>query len=70
MCQLRTYKTSVSEIRHTDLHVFLLSCAPEPVTSFSPLSRVCERSQVTVKCGLHTVVGNLQFSVGFPHKNS
>ena len=56
---------SVSQSRHSDVLVFLLSCAPGPPTPLSILVR--DSIRCSVKGVVHSVVPDLQFLGNFSH---
>ena len=60
-----TFEASVSQTRHSNELVLLLSCAPEPPTPLSILVRASMRS--SVKGVLHRIVPDLQFLGMFLH---
>ena len=56
---------SVSQTRHSNVLVFLLSCAPGPPTPLSILVR--DSLRCSVKGVVHSVVGDHQFLANFSH---
>ena len=58
-------EASVSQTRHSNVLVLLLSCAPGPPTPLSILVRACLRC--SVKGVVHSVVRDLQFLGNFSH---
>ena len=60
---MRTCEASVSQTRHSIVHVLLLSCAPGPPTHLSILVRA--RLRCSVKGVVHSVVRYLQFLGNF-----
>ena len=56
---MRTCEASVSQTRHSNVLVLLLSCAPGPPTPLSILVRVS--LHCSVKGVVHSVVRDLQF---------
>ena len=64
-CQLRTCEASVSQTRHSNVLLLLLSCAPGPPTPLSILVRA--RLLRSVKGVVHSVVPELQFLGNFSH---
>jgi hypothetical protein len=62
-CQLRTCGASVSQTRHSNVPVLLLSCAPGPRTHLSILVR--DSLCFSVKGLVHSVVQGLQFLNNF-----
>jgi hypothetical protein len=64
-CQLRTCEASVSQTKHSNVLVLLLSCAPGPPTPLSILVRAS--LHCSVKGVVHSIVRNLQFLGNFSH---
>ena len=62
---MRTCEASVSQTRHSNVLVLLLSCAPGPPTPLSILVRA--RLCCSEKGVGHSVVPDLQFLGNFPH---
>ena len=62
---MRTCEASVSQTRHSNVLVLLLSCAPGPPTPLSILVRASLRC--SVKGVVHSVVRDLQFLGNFSH---
>ena len=62
---MRTCEASVSQTRHSNILVILLSCAPGPPTPLSILVR--DSLRCSVKGVLQCVVRNLQFLGNFSH---
>ena len=59
---------SVSQTRHTNVLVLLLSCAPGPPTPLSILVRDC--LCCSMKGVVHSIVRDLQFLGNFSHGNA
>ena len=62
---MRTSEASVSQTRHSNVLVLLLSCAPGPPTPLSILVRASLRC--SVKGVVHSVLQDLQFLGNFSH---
>ena len=62
---MRTCEASVSQTRHSNVLVLLLSCAPGPLTPLSIL--VINSLLCSVKGVVHSVVRDLQFLGNFSH---
>ena len=62
---MRTCEASVSQTRHSNVLVLLLSCAPGPPTPLSILVRASLRC--SVKGVVHSVARDLQFLGNFTH---
>ena len=62
---MRTCEASVSQTRHSNVLVLLLSCAPRPPTPLSIL--VIDRLRCSVKGVVHRDVSDLQFLGNFSH---
>ena len=60
---MRTCEASVSQTRHANVLVLLLSCAPGPSTILDRDSLQC-----SVKGVVHSVVPDLQFLGNFSHR--
>ena len=63
---MRTCEWSVSQPRHSNVFVLLLSCASGPPTPLSTLDRASLRC--SVKGVVHSVVQDLQFLGNFSHE--
>ena len=62
---MRICEASVSQTRHSNISVLLLSCPPGPPTPFSILVR--DSLCCTVKGVAHSIVRDLQFLGSFSH---
>ena len=62
---MRTCEASVSQTRHSNVLVLLLSCAPGPPTPLSILVR--DSLRCFAKGVVHSVVRDLQFLGSFSH---
>ena len=62
---MRTCEASVSQTRHSNVLVLLLSCAPGPPTPLSILGR--DSLRCSVKGVIQIVVRDLQFLGNFSH---
>ena len=62
---MRTCEASVSQTRHSNVLVLLLSCAPGPPTPLSILVRA--KLPCSMKRVVHSVVRDLQFLGNFSH---